>query len=198
MSIRFAAHFCGRDRRVVGQSLIETALILPLLTVMLLGVVELGLILYAHVQVANAAREAARAASLYSSIRYTQWADGSTIKNCEGSIEGWSLNLTVQQAIVNRGISTSGSNKGCPNTSGTIVYTSLGRLNPTATYNVTVSPAQSTYYNATSNPESVPTPGTAGTVTLVYQYQLPIVSNLIPFLSNPISIRKSVQYEYQQ
>jgi Flp pilus assembly protein TadG len=195
---RFAAHYRRRKWGVSGQSLVETALILPLLTLLLIGLVEFGMLLYAHVQVANAAREAARAASLYNSTRYGPWADGSTINTCEGSIDGWSLNLAVQQAIVNRGISTSGSSKGCPNTSGTIIYTSLGRLDSTATFNATVTPAQSTYYNATTNPKSSPTPGTAGTVTLVYSYQLPIVSNLIPYLSNPISIRKSVQYEYQQ
>jgi hypothetical protein len=86
----------------------------------------------------------------------------------------------------------------CPNTSGTIIYASLGRLDPTATFNATVAPLQSTYYNATTNPKSSPTPGTTGTVTLVYSYQLPILSNFIPYLSNPIQIRKSVQYEYQQ
>jgi len=198
MSMGFIRHHCRQIKRANGQSLVETALILPLLTLLLLGVVEFGLVLYAHVQVANAAREAARAASLYNSTRYAPWADGSTIKTCEGTIDGWSLNEAVQQAIVNRGIATSGSNKGCPNTSGTIVYTSLGRLDPAASFNATVSPAQSTYYNATTNPKSSPTPGTTGTVTLVYPYQLPVVSNLIPYLSNPILIRKSVQYEYQQ
>jgi Flp pilus assembly protein TadG len=198
VSTRFVEHYRRRNKSANGQSLVETALMLPLLTLLLMGLIEFGMILYAHVQVANAAREAARSASLYNSTRYAPWADGSTIKNCEGSIEGWSLNQAVQQAIVNRGKATSGSNEGCPNTSGTIVYTSLGQLDSTATFTATVTPTQSTYYNTTTNPKSSPTSGTTGTVTLVYSYQLPIVSNLIPYLSNPISIRKSVQYEYQQ
>lgn len=185
-------HLLFQDSR--GQSLVETALLLPLLIVLLFGVVEFGFFLYAHIQVANAAREAARAASLYNSTRYVPWSDGSTIKTCEGSIEGWSLNQAVQQAIVNRGMATSGSNKGCPNTSGTIVYTSLGRLTSTVVFTVTVSPAQSTY----TSPSFSPTPGTTGTVTLTYPYRLPILSNFLPILKDPVLIRKSVQYEYQQ
>src|SRR5207249_360536 len=52
-----------------GQSMVEMALLLPILTLLLLGVIEFGFILYAHVQLANAAREAGRAASLYRSTR---------------------------------------------------------------------------------------------------------------------------------
>ncbi len=196
--MKFFVWRCSPCQRAAGQSLAETALILPILTLLLLGVAEFGFMLYAHVQVSNAAREAARAASLYNATRYVPWADGSTIKTCEGTIDGWSLNQTLQQVIVNRGISTSGSDKGCPNSSGSIVYTSLGRLDATVVFTATVTPAQSTYYNATNNVTSSPTPGTTGTVTLVYPYRLPILSNLIPYLKNPILIRKSVQYQYVQ
>jgi Flp pilus assembly protein TadG len=178
----------SRRRRAQGQSLVETAMLLPLLSLMLIGIVEFGFLLYAHVQVANAAREAARAASLYNSTRYTSGGlDSNNDPNCE-----WTLQQTIQQAIVYRALNTSGSSKGCPDSSGSIVYTSLGRLSTTVTYNIAVTPAQSTYSGNT------PTPGTTGTVTLTYPYQMPIISNLIPFLTNPITIRKSVQYEYQQ
>ncbi len=47
-----------------GQSLVEIALILPVLLILFLGVAEVGFFFYAHVQVANAAREGARYGSL--------------------------------------------------------------------------------------------------------------------------------------
>ena len=51
-------------RGVQGQSLVEIALILPVILVLFLGLAEVAFILYAHVQVANAAREGARRGSL--------------------------------------------------------------------------------------------------------------------------------------
>ncbi len=47
-----------------GQSLVEIALILPVILILFLGIAEVGFILYAHVQVANATREGARRGSL--------------------------------------------------------------------------------------------------------------------------------------
>jgi Flp pilus assembly protein TadG len=40
-----------------GNSLVEVALVLPVLMVLFLGIVEVAFLLFAHVQVANAARE---------------------------------------------------------------------------------------------------------------------------------------------
>ncbi len=47
-----------------GSSLVEVALVLPVLLVLFLGIVEVAFLLFAHVQVANAAREGARSGSL--------------------------------------------------------------------------------------------------------------------------------------
>ena len=47
-----------------GNSLVETALVLPVLLVLFLGIVEVAFLLFAHVQVANATREGARLGSL--------------------------------------------------------------------------------------------------------------------------------------
>ena len=47
-----------------GQSTVEAALVLPVVLILFLGIVEVGFFLLAHVQVANAAREGARYASL--------------------------------------------------------------------------------------------------------------------------------------
>ena len=48
-----------------GQSLVELALTLPLMTMILMGIIDLSFVLFAHVQVATAAREGARVASLF-------------------------------------------------------------------------------------------------------------------------------------
>jgi Flp pilus assembly protein TadG len=47
-----------------GTALVEATLVLPVLLVLFLGIVEVGFLLLAHVQVANAAREGARQGSL--------------------------------------------------------------------------------------------------------------------------------------
>lgn len=50
-----------------GQSLVEFALILPLLIAVLFGIVELGILLNLYVGLTNSAREAARGGSVYQS-----------------------------------------------------------------------------------------------------------------------------------
>lgn len=47
-----------------GSSLVEVALVLPVLLTLFLGIVEVAFLLFAHVQVANATREGARYGSL--------------------------------------------------------------------------------------------------------------------------------------
>lgn len=176
-------------RRDNAQAVVEMALLLPLLAVLLTGVFEFGMVLYAHVQVSNAAREAARAASLYRSTRFaTTDPSKSATLTCDGSILGWSLNQTIKQAIVYRPLDS----QGCPKSVTTYNYTSLGRLDPNPTpsdWQVTLSPAQSG--------GAMPSAGTVATITLRYPYRLIVISNFISMLSDPVWIQKSVQIEYQ-
>jgi Flp pilus assembly protein TadG len=51
-------------RKSRGQSMVEMALVLPIIMVLLMGAVDFGFILYAHVQVAAAAGEGARVGAL--------------------------------------------------------------------------------------------------------------------------------------
>lgn len=181
---------CMRERTSSrGQSLVEMALVLPILALLLIGVFEIGMLLYAHVQVANAAREGARAASLYRSTRYTSITinNSGNPERCDG-VDGWSLDRTVQQAIVYREL----DNKGCPDDAGAIVYTSLGWLDPAPV------PAWAVTVNATLGEGTMPAAGSQGTVTLDYPYHLLILSNLLPSLSDPMTITKSVDFHYQQ
>ncbi|RHW42546.1 pilus assembly protein [Neobacillus notoginsengisoli] len=47
-----------------GQSMVETALILPILVIMLFGIVDFGRLLHAYLALDHAGREAARAISI--------------------------------------------------------------------------------------------------------------------------------------
>ncbi len=67
-----------------GQAAVEIALLLPALVILLFGIILSGFSLYAFIQVSNAAREGARAGSLY---RITQ------------STSGLTLDQTVKYAI---------------------------------------------------------------------------------------------------
>ncbi len=49
----------------LGQSLVEFALTLPIMVVLLMGVIDVGFILHAHVQTAGACWEGARRGTLY-------------------------------------------------------------------------------------------------------------------------------------
>ena len=185
--------------KVRGQSLIETALLLPVLALLLIGVIEFGLILYAHVQVANAAREAARAASLYRSTRFaTIDPSKSDTTKCDGSIVGWSLDQVVKQGVVYRDLETSGGTSGCPKmSSSTIKYTSLGWLDPLPSTMWTVT-IKNTAFIPQTDANAMPTAGSRATVELRYPYRLIILSNFLPYLSDPIWITKSVDFEFHQ
>jgi hypothetical protein len=177
-----------------GQAVVETALLLPILVLLLIGIAEFGFILYAHVQVSNAAREAARAASLYRSTRYSTIdpSQADTTK-CDGSIKGWSLDQVVKQAIVYRQLDSSG----CPKmTSTTVNYTSLGWLDPLPSTMWTVTIKNMTFTQ--TDPEAMPDAGSRATVELKYPYRLLVLSNLIPYFSDPIWITKSVDFEFHQ
>lgn len=198
MSDQFAWRYRLRKKRAGGQSLVEVALILPMLGLLLIGAVEFGFLLYAQVQVANAAREAARAGTLYRSTRYASTDVG---KKCVGTIEGWSLQNIVDQAVVAWPLDT----QGCPDTSAAPTHTSLGRLDPAPAspdvIQVTISGVEDTTFWPTTSQvsgDTTPTAGTRATVTVVYPYRLVVVSNLLPYLTNPVSIRKSVRFEFSQ
>jgi Flp pilus assembly protein TadG len=52
-------------RHQPGQSLVEFALILPVLMLVLMGIVQMGFVFNAYVTISNATREAARTATIY-------------------------------------------------------------------------------------------------------------------------------------
>lgn len=54
-----------------GQSAVEIALLLPILLLLIFGIAMSGFLFYAYIQVSNAAREGARAGSLYRTLMAT-------------------------------------------------------------------------------------------------------------------------------
>ena len=178
-------------RRVCAQALVELALLMPMLALLFVGLIELSFLLHAHVQISSAAREAARAASLYRSTRYAtlDTLNPGHPTDC-GQGSGWSLQQTVEQAVVRRVL----ANKGCPSTTGEISFSALGRLNPTPTpsnWTVTISPT------FVQHDTDMPTPGTSAAIELRYPYQLILATELFHW-GTPLWISKAVVFEYQQ
>lgn len=58
------SRFLGLRKNDKGQSMVEFALILPVLLLLLLGIIQFGIIFSAHIAITNAAREGARVASV--------------------------------------------------------------------------------------------------------------------------------------
>jgi Flp pilus assembly protein TadG len=66
MGRRFTLHAARLADRPRGQAMVELALILPLFIMLLVGVIVLGVGVFYQQQLTNAAREAARYASIHS------------------------------------------------------------------------------------------------------------------------------------
>ncbi len=195
--------------RTSAQSVVELALMLPLLTLLLVGLIEFGFLLYAHVQVSSAVREAARAASLYRSTRYATLSENDLGSNnpteCDTNVDGWSLQQTAEQAVVRFPL-TSGNNGVCPTTSGAPIYSALGLLNATRSNETAICPTGSVdgwnlgitpapvYASSSSWPIE---PGDRASVTLCYPYRLLLLAQLLPFLDDPVWVNKAVNFEYQ-
>ncbi len=58
-------HRYSRQGKTEGQALVETAVLLPFLLLLVMGIIEFGLIFYGYVRVSNATREGARTGSLW-------------------------------------------------------------------------------------------------------------------------------------
>lgn len=189
----------GNHRRD-GQALVEFALLLPLLVLALLGLADLGLLLRAHVEVANAAREGARAGSLYLGGRfhYTScssscpagYGDGGSDPGC------WTLQAWVENGLVEHNRSSSG----CPLSAYDTAIHAFGQLNP--------APCTSGAFNCWElqplTVDGLPITGTtlpvAGRqlkVQVIYRYRPLFVADLIPMFPNTVQISKTVLMKVQ-
>ena len=138
-----------------GQSLVEAALVLPILLILFLGIAEVGFFLFAQVQVTNATREGARYGSL-----------------CRLNRTCTDLTDAVKSAVFSEAqllrMSDSGSN--C-NTA------------------VEVDPPNLT---------TAPAVGVPITVTVVYTYSSPFISNFVPMFPATLPIQHSVVMHFDK
>jgi hypothetical protein len=198
-------------QRAGAQALTELAMLMPLIALLLIGLIELGFLLHAHVQVAAAAREGARAASLYRSTRYGAFSD-QQLKNlnnppsCASGVAGWSLQQTIEQAIVRRAL----DGNACPGVTGPIEYSALGRLAPDQAPAGTAPapPCPTTDVSGwlagvapafvPGSSDEMPEAGAEATLTLCYPHRLIVAADLLRYYGEPVWISKSVVFQYQQ
>jgi Flp pilus assembly protein TadG len=138
-----------------GQSLVEAALVLPILLILFLGIAEVGFFLFAQVQVANATREGARYGSL-----------------CRLNHTCTDLTDAVKSAVFSEAqllhMSDAGSGR---NTT------------------VEVQPPSLT---------TAPLVGVPITVTVVYTYSSPFISNFVPMFPATLPIQHSVVMHFDK
>jgi hypothetical protein len=97
--------FCPLRNRETGQQLVEFALILPLLLLLLFGLMEFGLVVYAYNTLANTGREVARYGSIHpqdSMIRQFI-TDTIMIDNGRWSVGIRPENLDVETSLMDNG-----------------------------------------------------------------------------------------------
>ena len=193
-----------RRQRTRGQSLVEFALAAPLLALVLIGLAEFGFVLYAHVQVANATREAARAGGLYLSARFhysgcisqpghpcpTNYGNGG---DC------WDFRPWVENALVQHLRQANG----CDLTGYDTTVHAFGTLNPVecgGSVTTNCWTLETLSVGGTSAPSGGASDVTWITshigapleITVRYRYEMPFVGNLLGILRNPVDIRKTV------
>lgn len=170
-----------------GQAMVELALLLPVLLALLVAVLDFGFLLHAHVQVAHAAREAARAGSLYP---------------VSANAACWTLRDWVENALVERNRDAGG----CPLAGSDTSVHAFGSLLPTPCAVPAVAPCWELQPLATINDLDVrtvisgtamPEAGDQLEVQVLYRYNMPFVGNLPGLPINPVTIRKTVLMKVQ-
>lgn len=144
------------------------ALTLPLLLVLLLGMIIAVFMFYSYVQVTNAAREGARAGSVYRITNPTS---------------GLSLIATVQKAIYDPDTGHTALGFLSPTGSAFDVGSDVA---------ITLLRSDGAAGDLTD-----PRPGDRLTVEITYRYTLPIVAVALPMLPQPMTVIRSVTMEIQ-
>ncbi|HEY0602589.1 MAG TPA: TadE family protein [Herpetosiphonaceae bacterium] len=168
-----------------GQSLVEFALVLPLLVLLLYGLAEFGFLLYAHVQVTNAAREGARAGSLYLGSRFHY-----TVASGD---DCWTMQRWVENALVQH----NRDGKGCPQSTYSTAIHAFGLLSSTPCTSAgqmncwTLQPLKINNTTITDTPAWIgDRVGDPLLVEVIYRYEMPLLGGV--FNANPIQIQKRV------
>ena len=204
----------AQKSRRAGQSVVEFTLAAPLLVILFIGLVDFGFLLYAHVQVSHATREAARAGSLYLSghLQYTITDSVSNTKvNC------WNLDEWIEHALDEI---TNLNSQGCPPSSRTYSTTlhAFGFLKPgvkcpSATSGINcwfinrleVNDVGTRWASDASDGQAGPSDvqrmtdniGNPLLVQVRYRYEMPFLGSFIRLFDNPVVIDKTVVMKIQ-
>lgn len=154
-----------------GQSAVEVAIMLPILLILMFGIAASGFMFFGYIQVSNAAREGARAGSLYRITRFDT---------------GWTLAETVQHAIYDSDTGESALGYLPINASSFVVSndveTTLEDGNPSDTCPLD---------------EDNPCSGDKLNVQVTYRYTQPLLSAFSPVFPQPLVIVRNVMMEIQ-
>lgn len=77
-----------------GQSLVETAIVLPLILLLLMGIIDFGLLFNNYIVISNASREAARKGSLGGRDEDIR----QLVDNLTGTLDDTKLNVSIYPA----------------------------------------------------------------------------------------------------
>jgi hypothetical protein len=160
-----------RNRWQHGQAAVEIALLLPLLLLILFGIIIVGFMFYADIQVTNASREGARAGSIY---RLTQFDTG------------WTLEETVEKAIYNSATGQSA-----------LGFLSPTLPSFDVTHDVTINLVDGNPSDSCPLNEDNPCPGDKLTVQVIYHYTMPVVATALPMFPQPLDLESTVMMEIQ-
>lgn len=173
LSFEPARFHAGARRRIhQGQAAVEIALLLPILILLLFGIIMSGFTFYAYIQVSNAAREGARAGSVY---RITQAASG------------LSLDQTVKNAIYYHDSSTTQSALG-------LLPVNSATFQVNSDVSIELHDAASDVIKGSS---AIVMQRDRLYVNVTYRYTIPIVSSMLRMFPQPIVIQRAVMMEVQ-
>ena len=183
-----------RRRRTQGQSLVEMALIAPMLIMMLVSVIDFGRAAYVYATLSSAVREGARQASLTGSPRMTN-------ADVVAAVKRYAVGLSLAPASCVNGAASgtpwppSTPTAGGPNTG--VIYIVSGSSNsPTVD-----APAGQAAAAATGSCAAV-NPAYAGhyplTIKVIYNFQplTPIVQQFLGSGSVTLSVASTMTTEY--
>jgi len=187
-------------RRKAGQAMAELAILLPVLVIMFLGLVDFGMLFFAQVQVTNAAREGARAGSLYRGGRFhytscysncqTGYGNGGNTPDC------WSPVDWVENALVERNRLANGCDELGYKTNPVHAF---GLLKPTQCASATSGTdcwwLQPLVFTADGS--GLPTAGQEIRVIVRYRYSMLFVNSLIPMFPDTMVIDRTVIMKVQ-
>jgi len=110
--VRFTRADLGSD---AGTSLLETAALMPLLVLVLLGVIELGYVIYAAIEVSNAAKAGVQYGAQNCSTVYDTTGITTAATKDAANLTGLQVTVPAPTCVCSDGTASTCQNTDCPN-----------------------------------------------------------------------------------